>query len=318
MAPKKILAVVGATGAQGGGLVRAILADTSGEFAARAVVRDPKSDKARALAALGAELVQGDVYDVESLVRAFDGAYGAFCVTFFWAHMSPVKEMTEATNLATAAKRAGVRHVIWSTLEDTRRSITPGDGRMPVLDGKYNVPHFDVKGEANQHFSDLGLPVTFLNTSFYWDNFIYFGMGPKPGPDGVLAITMPMGDKRLPGIASEDIGKAALGIFKAGDEFIGKTVGVAGEHLTGAQLAAKMSQALGREVRYNDVPADVYRGFGFPGADEMGNMFQFKRDFEADFVGARNLDTARRLNPELQDFATWLSKNAARIPIENV
>jgi len=316
MAPKKIIAVVGATGAQGGGLVRAILDDPSGEFAARAITRDVNSEKARELARLGADVVPGDVYDVDSLVRAFDGAYGAFCVTFFWAHMSPDKEMAEATNLAVASKRANVRHVIWSTLEDTRRFITPGDGRMPVLDGKYNVPHFDVKGEANARFSELGLPVTFLYTSFYWDNFIYFGAGPKPTPDGTLALTMPMGAKRLPGIAAEDIGKCALGIFKAGEAFIGKSVGIAGEHLSGAELAAHMSRALGREVRYQDVPADVYRSFGFPGADEMGNMFQFKRDFEAEFVGARSLETSRQLNPALQDFATWLSRNGSKIPLE--
>jgi uncharacterized protein YbjT (DUF2867 family) len=155
-----------------------------------------------------------------------------------------------------------------------------------------------------------------LNTSFYWDNFIYFGAGPKPGPDGVLGLTMPMGDKRLPGIAAADIGACALGVYKAKGEFIGKSVGIAGEHLTGAQMAAKLSRVLGREVRYNDVPPDVYRSFGFPGADDMGNMFQFKRDFNADFVGARSLELSRRLNPGLQDFDAWLAANASKIPLE--
>jgi uncharacterized protein YbjT (DUF2867 family) len=186
---------------------------------------------------------------------------------------------------------------------------------MPTLHGKYKVPHFDGKGEANGIFLGLGLPVTLLNTSFYWDNFIYFGAGPKPGADGVLALTMPMGDKRLPGIAAADIGACALGVFKAKGEFIGKSVGVAGEHLTGAQMAAKLSRALGREVRYNDVPADVYRSFGFPGADDMGNMFQFKRDFNADFVGARSIEFSRRLNPGLQDFDAWLAANGSKIPL---
>jgi uncharacterized protein YbjT (DUF2867 family) len=316
MPPRKVIAVVGATGAQGGGLVRAIVNDKSGEFAARALTRDVNSAKAQELKALGAEVVAADVDDVESLKRAFTGAHGAFCVTFFWAHFSAEKEMAEARNMAEAAKAAGVQHVIWSTLEDTRRWMALSDDRMPTLHGKYKVPHFDGKGEANQIFVDAGLPVTLLNTSFYWDNFIYFGAGPKTGPDGVLALTMPMGDKRLPGIAAEDIGKCALGIFKAGREFVGKTVGIAGEHLTGAQLAAKLSKALGREVRYNDVPPEVYRSFGFPGADDMGNMFQFKRDFNDDFVGARSLEVSRRLNPDLQTFDRWLAANASRIPIE--
>jgi uncharacterized protein YbjT (DUF2867 family) len=316
MSPKKVIAVVGATGAQGGGLVRAILNDKTGEFAARAITRDAGSPKAKELAKLGAEVVVADVDDVESLKRAFAGAYGAFCVTFFWAQFSPEKEMAEAANMAEAAKQTGVKHVIWSTLEDTRQWIPLGDSRMPTLQGKYKVPHYDGKGEANKIFLAKGVPTTLLNTSFYWDNFIYFGTGPKPGPDGVLALTMPMGDKPLPGIAAEDIGKCALGVFKAGKEYIGKSIGIAGEHLTGAQMAAGLSRALGREVRYNDVPPEVYRSFGFPGADDMGNMFQFKRDFNAAYVGARSLELSRRLNPELQTFDAWLERNRSKIPLE--
>jgi uncharacterized protein YbjT (DUF2867 family) len=316
MSPGKVIAVVGATGAQGGGLVRAILNDKNKEFAARAITRDVDSPKARELAAMGAEVVAADVDEVESLKRAFAGAYGAFCVTFFWAHFSPEKELAEAANMAAAAKHAGLQHVIWSTLEDTRRWIPLSDNRMPTLKDKYKVPHFDAKGQANKAFLDLGLPVTLLHTSFYWDNFIYFGAGPKRGPDGVLALTMPMGDKRLPGIAVEDIGKCALGVFKAKNEFVGKSIGIAGEHLTGAQLAAGLSRALGQQVRYNDVPPEVYRSFPFPGADDMGNMFQFKRDFEAAYVGARSIELSRRLNPELQSFDAWLAKNKSKIPIE--
>ncbi len=318
MPPRKVIAVVGATGAQGGGLVRAILDDNSGEFAARALTRDVNSPRAQELARMGAEVVAANVDDIESLKRAFAGAYGAFCVTFFWDHFSPEKEVAEAKNMAAAAKAEGVQHVIWSTLEDTRRWVPLSDSRMPTLKEKYKVPHFDGKGEANQAFLEARLPVTLLHTSFYWDNFIYFGAGPKPGPDGVLALTLPMGDKRLPGIAAEDIGRCALGVFKAGKEFIGRSIGIAGEHLTGAQMAAGLSRALGREVRYNAVDPEVYRNFGFPGADDMGNMFQFKRDFESEFVGARSTELSRRLNPRLQTLDQWLQANKNKIPIENV
>jgi uncharacterized protein YbjT (DUF2867 family) len=130
--------------------------------------------------------------------------------------------------------------------------------------GKYKVPHFDAKGEANQRFADLGVPTTFLLMSFYWDNLIYFGMGPKRGADGKLAITFPMGDRKLPGIAAEDIGMCAYGIFKRGREYIGKTVGIAGGHLTGAEMAAALTKALGEEVRYNDVPPEVSAASAFP------------------------------------------------------
>ena len=312
---KKTIAVVGATGAQGSGLVRAILADAGGGFAARALTRDPKSAKAQELAKLGAEVVAANVEDVDSLRKAFAGAHGAFCVTFFWDHFSPEKELTQARAMARAAKDAGVKHVVWSTLEDTRKWVPLDDARMPTLHGKYKVPHFDAKGEANAAFSELGVPTTFLNTSFYWDNLIHFGMGPKKGPDGKLAFVLPMGDKKLPGIAAEDIGRCAYGIFKRGPELVGKTVGIAGEHLNGAQMAAALSKALGQEVVHGDVPPEVYRTFGFPGADDLGNMFQFKRDFESYYCGARDLAFSRSLNPQLQTFAQWLGANKQKIPL---
>jgi uncharacterized protein YbjT (DUF2867 family) len=313
---KKVIAVVGATGAQGSGLVRAILSDPASGFAVRAVTRNASSDKAKALAAAGAEVVEADVDDVESLKRAFSGAYGAFCVTFFWEHFSPEKELAHARNMAAAAEHAKLRHVIWSTLEDTRRWVPLTDSRMPTLQGKYKVPHFDAKGESNHFFTDRHLPVTLLNTSFYWDNLIHFGMGPKRGADGTLAITLPMGDKRLPGIAAEDIGKCAYGIFKKGPEAMaGKTVGIAGESITGNAMAAALTRALGQPVQYNEVTPEAYRGFGFPGAEDLGNMFQVKRDFSVEYNAARDVALSRTLNPELLSFDQWLDKNRSAIPL---
>jgi uncharacterized protein YbjT (DUF2867 family) len=315
MSEKKIIAVVGATGAQGGGLVRAILNDPNGGFAARAITRDPASAKAKALADQGAEVVAADVDDADSLKRALAGAHGAYFVTFFWAHFSPERELAEARSMAAAARDVGLAHAIWSTLEDTRRWIPLSDDRMPTLMGKYKVPHFDAKGEANTFFTEAGVPTTFLLTSFYWDNLIHFGMGPKRGADGRLTFTLPMGDKKLPGIAAEDIGHCAYGIFQGGDRYVGRTVGIAGGHLTGAEMAAELSRALGEAVTYNAVTPAAYRAFGFPGAEDLGNMFQFKKEFEADFCGARNPVVARTLNPGLQDFRTWLKRNKERIPI---
>jgi uncharacterized protein YbjT (DUF2867 family) len=316
MADKKIIAVLGATGAQGGGLVRAIMEDPDGGFTARALTRNPESDKARELAALGAEVVAVDVDDPQSLKAAFEGAYGAFCVTFFWEHFSPEKELAQVRSMAEAARSNGLKHVIWSTLEDTRKWVPLSDSRMPTLQGNYKVPHFDAKGEANALFTEAGVPTTFLQTSFYWDNLIHFGMGPRADEDGNLGFALPMGDKKLPGIAAEDIGRCAYGIFKAGDEYVGRTVGIAGEHLTGAEMATVLSEAYGKPVAYIPVPfdVDVYRGLDFPGADDLGNMFQFKHDFEDYFTGARNLETSRSLNPRLQTFATWLAENVDRIP----
>ena len=316
MADKKIIAVAGATGAQGGGLVRAILADHDGPFRARALTRDVGADKARALAAAGAEVVAADVDDEASVRAAFNGAYGAFCVTFFWDHMSPERELAQATNLARAAKDAGVQHVIWSTLEDVRRFVPLDDPRMPTLQGKYKVPHFDAKGEADHVFRDLGVPTTFLLTSFYWDNLIYFGMQPRRGADGVLTLTLPMADKKLPGVAAEDIGRTAYGIFKRGPGTIGQTLSACGGHPTGADMAATLTKVLGEEVRYAPVSPDVYRGLGFPGADDVGNMFQFKAEFEEEYCARRPLDVTRSLNPEVQSFEQWARANKDRIPRE--
>jgi uncharacterized protein YbjT (DUF2867 family) len=315
MADKKIIAVVGATGAQGGGLVRAILSDKNGPFRARAITRNPASENARALADAGAEVVAGDIDDPRSLDRAFAGAYGAFLVTFFWHHFSPEKETAEARSMAQAAKRARLQHVIWSTLEDTRKHVPLSDNRMPTLMGKYKVPHFDGKGEADRLFTQEGVPTTFLVTSFYWENLIFFGMSPKRGPEGKLTFTLPMGNKKLASIAAEDIGKTAYAIFKKGKELVGKTVGVAGAHLTGEQMAASLSKALGEEVRYNAVPPEAFRGFGFPGADDLGNMFQFNQEFEQVCLNARGLEAGRALNPEMQTFDGWLASNKKRIPV---
>jgi uncharacterized protein YbjT (DUF2867 family) len=205
--------------------------------------------------------------------------------------------------------------VIWSTLEDTRRWIPLDDDRMPTLMNEYKVPHFDAKGETNREFTGRGVPATFLLTSYYWDNLIYLAAGPTRGADGVLAFTLPMGDRKLPGIAAEDIGKCAYGIFKRGRECIGRTVGIAGEHLTGEQMANALGKALGEKVRYQDVAPEVYRQLGFPGAADLGNMFQFKRDFNEYYCGARNVDETRALNPSLQSFDTWLARNKRNIPI---
>src|SRR5215470_13072098 len=314
MADKKIIAVVGSTGTQGGGLCQAILGDPDGGFALRAITRKPEKDQSKALAAKGAQVVKADLDDVESLKKAFAGADAVFCVTNFWEHFSAEKEKAQAKNMAEAAKAVGIKHVIWSTLEDTRKLMQPDDKRMPFLQEKYRVPHFDAKAEADDYFS--GAPVTYLVTSFYWDNLYLFDLAPKKGADGVHSWTFPMGDAKLAGIAAEDIGKVAYGIFKAGQEYIGKRVGITGENLTFNEMSQKLSKGLGiGPVKYNAVEADTYRGFGFQGADEMGNMFQVYRDFEKEVLGARSADVARKLNPQLQTFDQWLAKNKSRIPL---
>ena len=315
MSDKKIIAVVGATGAQGGGLVRAILADPSGGFAVRAVTRKTDSDAARALAALGAEVVAGDSDQPDGLDRAFAGAHGAFCVTNFWEHFSAEREGVQATHMARATKRAGLRHVVWSTLEDTRLLVPLSDTRLPTLHGKYKCPHFDAKGQMDAVFAAEAAPTTYMLTAFYWENLIYFGMGPRKGEGGALSFALPLGGARLPGIGAGDIGKCAYGIFRRGEGTAGQRIGVSGEILSGAEMAAKLGNALKQPVQFQDVPFDVYRGLGFPGAEDLGNMFQYQAIAGDAFLRARDPAGARLLNPQLQDFDAWLAANASRITI---
>ena len=311
---RKIIAVVGATGAQGGGLARAIATDRSGPFAGRAITRNPDSEKAKALSALGLEVVAADLDDEKSLERAFAGAHGVYCVTNFWEHLSPERELVQAGNMARAAKSAGASHVVWSTLEDTRRKIPLDDPRLPTLRGKYKVPHFDAKGEADAFFA--GLPATYLLAAWYFENLIHFGAGPRRTPDGGLVLAIPLGGGKLPGIATEDIGRCAYGIFRRGSEMLGRRVGIAGDILSGPEMAAALSRALGRTVTFFDMPFDQYRALGFPGADDLGNMFEYQAIFNDEFCrGGRDVALARELNPALESFDAWLARNAEKIPI---
>lgn len=311
-----IITVFGATGAQGGGLARAILADPQRRFRLRAVTRKPASAAAQQLQAAGAEVFAADLDDAASVARAMRGAHGAFCVTNFWEHFSPEREMAQAEAMAQAALDEGVRHVVWSTLEDTRDFVPLGRGHMPVLQGKYNVPHYDGKGEANAAFTRRGVPTTLLYTSFYWDNLVHFGMQPRRiGPGGRLAFVLPMDGAKLPGMAAADIGPCAFGIFARGEELLGKSIGIAGEHLTGAQMAEQLALALGEPVDHAALSPPEYAALGFPGADDLANMFQFKRDFERMYCASRSVACARELHPGLQTFAGWLARSKSQLPI---
>ena len=152
------------------------------------------------------------------MLKAFEGAYGAFLVTNFWAHGSAAMEIEKAKVLVRAAKATGLRHVVWSTLEDTRELLPLDDDRMPVLQDKYNVPDFDTKGEANELFRRARAPATFLNTTFFFQGFLDT-VGPQRGEDGVLTLTQPLEDgKLLSGVDVEDIWRAAFAIFKGGEK----------------------------------------------------------------------------------------------------
>jgi uncharacterized protein YbjT (DUF2867 family) len=315
MSATNTIAIVGATGATAGGLARAILTDPESGYACRAITRDPNSAAARTLSDQGATVVRADLDDYDSLVRAFDGAYGAFCMTNFFEHYSAEHETKQAANQARAAAAAGVRHVIWSTAEDTRRWYPLDDDRMPTLHGGYKVPNWDGKGDGARFFAAAGVPTTYLLTPFHWEAFV-FGLGaPQPGPDGVRTIAMPLGEARLPGIAAEDIGRCAYGILQDPSRFIDQTVGIAGEHTSGDQLATGLSEVFGEPVRYQHIPAEVFRGLPFPGADLAANMFQFVAE-DNGYGSRRDVALAKSLNPSLASFTGWVVATRGRVPAQ--
>jgi uncharacterized protein YbjT (DUF2867 family) len=311
---KKIIAVVGATGAQGGGLVRAILADRSGQFAVRALTRDAGSDRAKELAAQGVDVVEADLDDEASLRKAFAGAYGAYVVTNFWEQRAPEQqrvrpaaqmELEQAGNAARAARDAGLRHVIWSTLADTRPYFSDHDQQATAVKGEYKVPHADAKAEANRFFIESGVPTTFMQANVYFEAF-HDVFAPRRNEQGDLVLSLGFGDARVPAQAADDIGRTAYGVFRAGDAMIGRTVSVAGSVLTGRQYAQALSAALGEPVTYQPVDPDAIRTAGFPGAEELANMLAYFITAEKDIVDLIDEDLLRRLNPQLQPFNAWL------------
>jgi len=224
-------------------------------------------------------------------------------------------ELDQAAAAARAAKDTELRHVVWSTLEDTRPHFQRLGIEVPDALGNYKVPHFDAKAEANASFTALGVPTTFLQTTMYYEAFLQ-GQGPHRNDNGELVLTLPMADKRWALIAGEDIGKTALGVFRRGGQFIGKTVSIAGTLATGEQLAATFTAALGEKVIYQPMTTDQMRASEQPGVLEVANMFQFYSDASQYFTGVRNLDLVHELNPDLQPLDTWLTRHKNEMPLD--
>lgn len=302
LSSKKLIVVTGSTGQQGGAVINAILKYHNDQFNIRAIVRN--LEKAQAKIPQGVEVVQGDFNDVESLKKAFAGAYGVFCVTNFWETMDAEQEKKHANNLAVACEANKIQHVVWSTLENTRDKLKH---KVPIIKDNYYVPHFDAKFDANEFFKNL--PTTFLHTSFYYENFINMPMIQKS--DAGLTIALNMGDAVLPMVAVEDIGKAAANIFKK-PELKGKNAYIASDILTCNEIATLFSKHLGAPCAYYKMDDESYRKLPFPGAMELGNMFTYYREDVQEFAGNRKT-SSKALVSNLISFDAWLSQHKDKI-----
>lgn len=307
---RPLITVFGATGGAGGGLVRTLLAAAAPgtrEFRVRVATRHPGSAAAQALSALGAEVCAVDLDDAASVDRALAGAYGAFCHAPYGEHRSAARLLGLADTMARAAQRAGLQHVLWSTLEDTRRYVEPDGRTMPLLQQHCNVPHFDARGQADACFVGRGLPVTRLLAGPPWERLVDAGLLRRDA-DGTLALWLPLGDARLPGIAAADIGACAAALLRRPQAAIGRRIGLAGEHLGAPAMAAELAHALGEPVRHHDALPPAADG-----ADELANLLAFARRFHAELCQRRDPAAARALHPGLQDFAAWARAHADRL-----
>ncbi len=291
----KIIAVVGATGSQGGATVKsfhALAESGNNEFQVRAITRDPTSDKAKAIEPLVKEVVKADADDVRSMVTAFKGCYGAFLMSDFWQDMDVAHEMQVLRNFKEAVKEAGVKHVVLSTLESCKEYVDSSENKdtWKYCDedkGMYSS-HLDGKWEVTKEFVEEGIPVTPFLTCFYYENFINLGMGPSRQSDSdPYAITLPSADSKLQMVAVADIGKVACAIFQD-PSLIGKTVGVRSCEMSVQEIADTFASICGVPVVYNSVPWDVYASFGFPGAEDLANMFRFMAEDEQTWKANRD------------------------------
>jgi uncharacterized protein YbjT (DUF2867 family) len=273
---EKLIAVTGATGQQGGAVARHLLARG---FKVRALTRDPQTQAAQALAAAGAEVVQADNEDRASLDAAFAGVYGVFSVQSFWEG-GIESEIRQGINITDAAKAAGVQHFIYSSVGGAERST--------------GIPHFESKWQIEQHIQQLGLPATILRPVEFMDNYHWQRQGIFGGS---LIATVKPGRKQFL-IAVDDIGAFAAIAFENPQEYIGKAIELAGDHLTPEEIADTFSRIIGRPVQLGERP---------PSQDprqeeEMGKMVRWfnEKGYQAD------LPALRAIYPQLQTFDTWV------------
>ncbi|XP_069590913.1 nmrA-like family domain-containing protein 1 [Ranitomeya imitator] len=292
MADKKVFVVFGATGAQGGSVAAALLDD--GKFEVRAVTRDTSKPAAVKLKEAGAEVVSADLDDEKSLEAALSGAYGAFLVTNFLEHFSKVKEITQGKLIADLSKSLALEIVVYSGLENVKK----------LTGGKLEVPNFDGKGEIEEYFREIGVPMTSVRLPCYYENLLTF-FRPQKNKDGDgYSLALPMGDVPLDKMSVKDLGGVVVSILKSPSEYIGKNIGLSREKLTVAQYAAIMSRVTGKDIKDAKITLEAFGNLGFPGAAELVNMFRFyitKPD--------RDVDITLKLNPKAKSFESWMEEN---------
>ena len=290
---EKVIAVVGATGQQGSAVVRALQANK--QFKVRALTRNPGKHRE-----LADEVVEADLNRPETLKRAFEGTHGVFLVTNFQEHGAD--ELKQATAAVRAAKEAGVKHFIWSTLPDVEA----------ISGGKLHVPHFTGKAKVDRIVKEAGFANhTFVNAPFYFQNLTGV-LGPQKQPNGSAGWTLPL-DPTVRGIHVGDIselGTIVAGAFAHPDQTgHGEYLPLVGDFMSFNEIIDTLNRQ-GHNFSFHQVPKDVFAGF-FPGAAEIAEMFAY---FQAHtYLGSDSRDQIALANKiagrQPAKFSAWAQAN---------
>ena len=299
---EQIITVVGGTGAQGGGVVDALLG--SGQYAVRVVSRNPASESAERLKKRGVQVVKGDLLEPSSLRAAFEGAHGTFVVTNFWdpAQMQDETEIGRAA--VKEARAAGLQHFIWSTLPDAEK----------LTGGRLKLRHFTGKAHVDAAVEAARFPRhTFVQAPFYFQNFLGM-LTPQPLPNGGRGWVVPMDPAARVMHAGDvnDVGRAVAAAFAAGDTLPnGIYLAVCGGVYSWNDFVSTFND-LGHDVQVQNVPADVYDTF-FPGAPEVRETYQyFEQCFYFGPEREPRIAAAKALYPSgFIGFSDWAERNLA-------
>jgi len=300
MSSKKLITVFGATGSQGGSVVDALLKD--GTFAVRAITRKPTSDKAKDLQRRGVQIVQADIAGpIEQLIEAMKGSHGAFLMTNFWDPSLMKNEEESGEKLVEAARKAGVKEVVWSTLTNVKK----------ISNGKYNVPHFTAKAEVEDKLRDMQSKspkpfeyVCFVAPSFYFENFESFNAPKKEGDTWVF--TLPT-TKILTAFDVKEMGPAVLACFKNPTKYNMKRIDFFGESTTPEQYVRTWEKVTGKKARLNMLPMEEFAKSGAPAAEEFAQMFGWFNEFT--FYGSSgDPRSGQEATGGLCNFETYLRK----------
>ncbi|KAM0254472.1 hypothetical protein ACHAQJ_006754 [Trichoderma viride] len=317
MAAKKVIAVIGSTGKQGGSVVNLFLSDPNlkRDWTVRAITRDITKGSAKKLESQGAELVAADINDGKSLINAFSGATAIFAVTNYWETMSKEREEQQGRAMVDAAKDAQVQHFIYSSLIDVTKATS---GKLA------NVYHFDSKAMVEQYARDVGIPATFLQPGFFMSN-IPGQLLAQEAPDKPWILSIPTPETAAFPLfdAEADTGKYVKAIVMKRDELLGKRVLGATSYKTPAEILADFKIAFpnaGRDAKFFSVPHEMFKaglkGQGMPNFAAEELLENFRLMDEGGYYAGEKLDWSLSI---LEDKpTTWLEHIKAASPFQGL